>query len=310
MLANQKYSRENINNRMNNLSEVRLSIALVTRNRPDSLNRCLTSLRSQSVQPFEVIISDDSDPEFASDTEAIAKRWNCRYITGSHRGLYANRNHAALACQGTHIRTMDDDHEFPENHFQIIQKVVESAPNSIWIIGEYWEQPTSSSTFYPPGEIQPRGFSKLPRNFDNCFAISDGSAIYPKEIFEHHRYLEVFKFGSLYLEFGARLKALGYRIQYCPATFIIHHYLPGERSFNDNALQRKTAFLSAYLTYSCYYLSLAKQAECLSYFLLISLLTTLKIKNYYFTVADFWQIWRLSQKYINYFRAGQYEMII
>ncbi|MFM6022178.1 MAG: glycosyltransferase family 2 protein, partial [Dolichospermum sp.] len=45
------------------MSNILLSIALVTRNRPESLERCLKSLRSQNVQPFEVVISDDSDIE-------------------------------------------------------------------------------------------------------------------------------------------------------------------------------------------------------------------------------------------------------
>lgn len=295
---------------MKNVNDIKLSVALVTRNRPDSLNRCLKSLRNQNHQPFEVVISDDSDSAISSEIQAIAVRWNCRYILGPHRGLYANRNHAALACLGTHIRTMDDDHEFPENHFQITQKLVESDANSIWLIGEYWEQPTSLSPFYLPGEIQPRGYSKPPQNLDDCFAISDGSAIYPKQIFDNHRFLETFKFGSLYLEFGARLKALGFRIRCCTDTYIIHHYLAGERSFSDENMQRKAAFLSAYLTYSNYCFNVFKKLECLSYFTLISLLTTCKIKTYNFTIFDLWQTWILSNKYIRYFKQEKYAQII
>lgn len=293
-----------------NRSEVKISVALVTRNRPESLNRCLESLRSQCVQPFEVVVSDDSDPERTEETQATAKRWNCRYIKGPRRGLYANRNHAALACEGTHIRTMDDDHEFPEEHFRTVQAVVESDPNSVWIIGEYWEQPTPLSTLYIPGEIQPRGFSTPPHNLDDCFAISDGATIYPKQIFEKHCYLEIFKFGSLYLEFGSRIKSLGYRIRYCSETYIIHHYIPENRSFNSENMQRKSAFLAAYLTYKCYFPNSIKQLECISYFLLVSLITTLKIKNYEFNIFDFWQTWRLSNKYINIFKSGEYNQMI
>ena len=39
---------------------IKLSVALVTRNRPDWLRRCLGSWRTQSVQPYEIVISDDS----------------------------------------------------------------------------------------------------------------------------------------------------------------------------------------------------------------------------------------------------------
>ena len=121
-------------------SEVKVSVALVTRNRPASLNRCLKSLRAQSIQPFEVIVSDDSDPEFVQEIETVSRHWDCRYISGPRRGLYANRNHAALACRGTHIRTMDDDHEFPDEHFHAVQTSIESDPDSIWIFGEYHEK--------------------------------------------------------------------------------------------------------------------------------------------------------------------------
>src|SRR4051794_13593699 len=95
----------------------RISVALVTRNRPESLERTLTSLRAQDRQPFEVLVSDDSDDAKATLTRKVAARYGCRYERGPRRGLYANRNAAHALCRGSHIRTMDDDHEFPEHHW-------------------------------------------------------------------------------------------------------------------------------------------------------------------------------------------------
>ncbi|WLT38822.1 glycosyltransferase [Synechocystis sp. B12] len=167
---------------MNQQEKINLSVALVTRNRPDSLERCLKSLRDQKVQPFEVVVSDDSDDLYKSSTKEIAQKWGCRYIYGPKRGLYANRNHVALACQGTHIRTMDDDHEFPEQHVEICLNAIRSDPSSIWIIGEYL--PTSSIGNVPhpcPGQLHPRGFSFYPKDTQNCWAIADGASIYPKK---------------------------------------------------------------------------------------------------------------------------------
>src|SRR6476469_9776639 len=119
------------------MQETRLSIALVTRNRPSSLERTLTSLRNQDVHPWETIISDDSDPEHVAHVRQLAGNYQCRYIPGPHRGLYANRNHAALACKGTHIRTVDDDHEFPPGHFAECFAAVARDPEAVWIIGEF-----------------------------------------------------------------------------------------------------------------------------------------------------------------------------
>jgi len=295
-----------------NVLEIQISVALVTRNRPESLNRCLKSLRSQSVQPFEVIVSDDSDLEYATATEAIAKQWDCQYIKGPKRGLYANRNHAAQACKGTHVRTMDDDHEFPEDHFQILEAVVKADPLSIWILGEshYDQIDSTTGIAHLPGEIQPRGFSQLPRDLDDTCAISDGATIYPRAIFSSHHYLELFKFGNLYLEFGARLKALGYRIRYCPKTYIIHHYIHDKRSFNDQKMQQQTAFLAALLTYGCYLPNFFKYVECLSYFSLIGLISTLKIKDYHFNIFDLWRLWIVGRKYQELFNKQNYAQII
>src|SRR5437870_13704662 len=117
-------------------TEIRLSIALITSNRSESLQRCLECLRTQSVQPYEVVVSDDSDASAAPATRAVAARWKCRYIVGPRRGLYANRNHVAMACTGTHIRTMDDDHTLPEKHLERCLEAVESDPTTVWTTGE------------------------------------------------------------------------------------------------------------------------------------------------------------------------------
>src|SRR3954451_9899484 len=115
---------------------MKLSVALVTRNRPDSLARTLESLSRQNVQPYEVILSDDSDVESMISANAeLAQKYSCKYLKGPGRGLYANRNFVAKSCIGTHIRTMDDDHEFPENHLTECLKAIEKEPNTIWTIG-------------------------------------------------------------------------------------------------------------------------------------------------------------------------------
>ena len=90
-----------------------LSVALVTRNRAASVRRCLESWRRQTVSPDEIVVSDDSDDHLADETARVAAAFGCKYIRGPRKGLYANRNHASLACAGTHILSADDDHTHP-----------------------------------------------------------------------------------------------------------------------------------------------------------------------------------------------------
>src|SRR5437763_4375715 len=119
-----------------NESSPQISVALVTRNRPASLERTLRSLRAQDSAPFEVVVSDDSDDSQAGATRALAEQFSARYVRGPRRGLYANRNHVALACRGTHIRSMDDDHEFPPGHWRECETAVAMDPKASWLIGD------------------------------------------------------------------------------------------------------------------------------------------------------------------------------
>lgn len=225
--------------------KARISVALVTRNRPVSLLRTLRSLVQQDVQPSEVIVSDDSDDNIAGEVKAIVEEHGFRYLRGPRRGLYANRNHVALACTGTHIRTMDDDHEFPANHFGACEEALQKDPAAIWIISEFLPNEKPGVPLCP-GQIHPRGFSTEPADPNDCWAISDGASLYPITIFQRGiRYAEYFKFGAAYLEFGSRLRWLGYRIRFLPSTYVIHHYDPSSRSFMNRKMDASSRFFAS-----------------------------------------------------------------
>lgn len=212
-----------------------ISVALVTRNRPESLRRTLRSLRAQDSQPFEVVVSDDSDDDFVDSTKQVAEAYACRYIQGPRRGLYANRNCVARHCRGTHVRTMDDDHEFPAGHWHECECAVRDEPTAVWIIGEHY--PGSRSFVVPPpcpGQLHPRGYSTSPQDSQRSWALADGASIFPLKVFlMSGGYYEGFVFGASYLEFGSRLCASGVSIRQLASTFVIHHYDPDNRSISD-----------------------------------------------------------------------------
>ncbi len=241
-----------------------LSIALVTRNRPESLARTLQSLRSQSVQPWEVVVSDDSDDTFVDEAKEITQKYGCRYLRGPQRGLYANRNHAALACTGTHIRTMDDDHEFPEGHFKACFDALLGDPVSIWIIGEIYPGQSNKIVLDCPGQLHPRGFSTLPPDTQNCWAIADGASIYPRAIFDACiLFADDYKFGASYLEFGSRLYHLGFRIRHLATTYIIHYYDPYARSFMALDIDLSSRFFAMLCHAFLYQPDLSNKILCL-----------------------------------------------
>lgn len=202
---------------------IRLSIALLTRNRPANLRRCLASLRAQDVQPFEIIVSDDSDDTTAG--VAIAGEYDATHLAGPRRGLYANRNVAALACRGSHIRTMDDDHTFPPAHLRACLDAVEQEPRAVWTCGEQSFLDGKPNTFtVHAAQLHPSGAACAVENPNDNWAVADGATIYPREVFDRGlRFIEEFGYGSSYLEFGALLYARGWRSRCVPGAFVEHH---------------------------------------------------------------------------------------
>ncbi len=235
---------------------IRLSIALVTRNRPESLDRCLASIRAQNVQPFEIVVSDDSDLDRAHETKEIADRWDCRYVAGPRRGLYANRNHVALACKGTHIRTVDDDHLFPAKHLELCLEAVRSDPRSIWTAGEQiFMEGKLHSTAPFAGQLTVDGLAGAIKNVNDNWAIADGSTIYPMEVFSQgHRMVEWFSYGSSYLEFGAYLYRHGFKSR-CIPNALVEHYPTADSSLLTRSKTKKVieSRIFACICYNVYF---------------------------------------------------------
>ncbi len=210
------------------MDEILLSVAIVTRNRPDSLDRTLKSLSVQNPSPYEVIISDDSDSaEMILRNKEVVSKYGYKYISGQVKGLYVNRNFVATQCTGTHIRTMDDDHEFPDKHMQSCIDAIKIDPEIIWTIGEY--NPWDTQRPIPvveriPGQLDPRGFAYAPKDMNNYYGISCGASIYPRSVIRKQiMNIEAYKFGIVFLEYGVRLHKKGYKIRHLNTTYVLHH---------------------------------------------------------------------------------------
>ncbi len=170
-------------------------------------------------------MSDDSTPSCQAKTEETASLFQCRYITGLKRGLYVNRNYSALACSGTHVRTMDDDHRLPANHLEKCLAAIEQDPDSIWTTGERgFVEGQYYMTLETASQLHPSGVGEAVGNLDDNWAIADGSTIYPADIFRRgHRLVEWYGMGSSYLEFGAYLYRHGYKSR-CIRGAQVDHY--------------------------------------------------------------------------------------
>jgi glycosyltransferase involved in cell wall biosynthesis len=251
---------------MNSTAEIKISIALVTRNRPESLRRCLQSWRAQSVQPFEIVVSDDSDDSVRPEIHQIARQYEARWIAGPRRGLYANRNRVFSACEGTHIMSADDDHTFLPGYLELCFKAVGLDPDAVWttgeigfIDGEYYDRVEMAN------QLHPSGVGMAPDNPDDNWTISDGSTIYPASVFQKGlRMVEDYGYGSSYLEFGIFLHHHGYRSR-CIKGAVVEHFATKDTLDRMNTYYRPRAasLLFACLAYNLYFKrNLAKAWSC------------------------------------------------
>lgn len=231
--------------------EIRVSVALVTRNRPDSLEICLKSWRAQTVRPFEIVVSDDSDDEHAAKSKELARSYDCRYVRGPRRGLYANRNSATRACQGSHILSADDDHSHPADYVEKVVDCIRQDPTRVWIFAERLDERDLARQLVCPPELHRSGHGQSPSNPANCAAIADGASVYPRDIFDSGLwYDETYRFGPLWYLWGRVLVKHGWRISFSDSTFVWH------RAWTETRLDDVSA--------------LNKQLECMTYVLFVN----------------------------------------
>lgn len=90
-----------------------VSAILPTRNRPDFLARCLSSLAQQQPPLIEIVICDSSDDD---QSRQVAERARCRfstttllYLRAARIGLAPQRNQAIAASTQPYVWFLDDD---------------------------------------------------------------------------------------------------------------------------------------------------------------------------------------------------------
>lgn len=94
-----------------------ISVVIATRNRPQTLERALTSVRAQSFCDYEVIVLDDgSDVEVLDEYRRMWQELDGRFVLHKMRapgergsGPSASRNHGLRLSRGRYVAFLDDD---------------------------------------------------------------------------------------------------------------------------------------------------------------------------------------------------------
>jgi GT2 family glycosyltransferase len=85
----------------------RTSLIICTRDRPDALARCLSSLADQTRRPDEVLVVDNAPSD--DRTRAVARAAGVGYVREPRPGLGIARNAGARAATGDIVLYTDDD---------------------------------------------------------------------------------------------------------------------------------------------------------------------------------------------------------
>lgn len=99
-----------------------VSLVVCTRNRPDVLRKCLSSIRGLSPQPHEIIVVDN-DPSSGLTVAVTSAFPEVRYVPEPRRGLSAARNAGIRNSRGSIITFTDDDVEVHPDWVGAIESV-------------------------------------------------------------------------------------------------------------------------------------------------------------------------------------------
>jgi glycosyltransferase involved in cell wall biosynthesis len=196
-----------------------ISVVVPTRNRPESLRRCLAALAAQTVgERLEVVVVDDGSDDAELVASIVREAPAARFVRESGRGPGAARNAGVRAACGAVVCLTDDDCEPAPAWAATMADAIRAGAEVV--AGETTDVP--ASRYEAASRVVTRSIARTGRT---PFAASNNVAATA-------RLLEELPFDERYTDAAgedrdwcARLVAHGYTIERAPAT-VAHHQQP------------------------------------------------------------------------------------
>ena len=113
-----------------------VSVVVRTCARPETLRRCLESLRWQTYPNFEVVVAEDGAPTAQAMVENEFSDLRIRYLNdGVRHGRAENGNRGLAAAQGELCNFLDDDDFFYPDHLELLVSVWSRHPEADLVLG-------------------------------------------------------------------------------------------------------------------------------------------------------------------------------
>jgi glycosyltransferase involved in cell wall biosynthesis len=192
-----------------------ISLCICTCDRPSFLRRCLASVFAGADIPDQIVVSDDgSDP--GSSEKVCAEFFGVHYLRGPGRGMCSNRNYALRHCSGDYIALIDDDVELPPDFVAHSRAIAASDAGRTVYSGDVIEH----GTLVPLGD--PSFLGHFERAQERHSMVNTNSNLFPRSVVSEAPFDEWIRYGYEELEWGAHLRALGFRIEYRPELVTRH----------------------------------------------------------------------------------------
>jgi GT2 family glycosyltransferase len=188
-----------------------LSVVIPTRDRPDSLRRAVTSLKSQTYPLMEVIVIDDGSESPLGKLGA-----NIKVLRNDRsRGACESRNSGIRAAQGDIIAFLDDDVELPQR---------DTMERAIAVLENHPECGAVAFRQVAPGGA---AIFEQPANADRACLVAQffsyGALIRRSVLNQVGCFEPSFRYYWEEVEISLRILDAGWSIIYDPEFSVIHH---------------------------------------------------------------------------------------
>jgi glycosyltransferase involved in cell wall biosynthesis len=192
-----------------------LSLCICTMNRPEELRTALQSILEGSVQPHEIIVSDDGDGTAA----AVAAEFpGVVYQQGPRLGLAANRNACIELATGDLIAFIDDDVKVSGEFVAVASSYSEQ-----FAVYTGWELNHSSQ---PARKVTPHNASFLGFQREDPAgdyrSIVINATVFPAELFKKALFDAKIRYGYEEIDIARHAVRLGFIIRYDDALHVEH----------------------------------------------------------------------------------------
>jgi len=208
------------------VSAYHVTLAILTRNRPDCLETALQAAMGGIDRPDDVLVSDDSDDSFRTGNRQLVARFQgVRYTEGPRRGLGANENHivANVSAETDWVAFIGDDARLSETYVQQLRR----------LLGHHGPQrriPTGveirNGVLVRPNRLDFLGFQSRPySNYTpgSCVeTVVVQATAFPHEVLRQVSWLEVSPYGYDEVDMAKKACRLGWSFVFEPSLCVYH----------------------------------------------------------------------------------------